>query len=298
MYQVLPTFQTMWIATIACLLAATSAHLAIAANILAILPTPSPSHHLWNSVLMTTLAARGHHVTVISPDPEKVPVVNHTDIVLEGTYEFIESNWDYTTMDADGPFKSMMTTWDWGTGMCDHWMNSEGVRTLFESKEKYDLIIIEVVTYECFLGFVRHFGNPPLIGVTAFAHPLWASKSTGDVETPSYIPNLYLTYSDHMNFMERFTNAMLYAFVTVYRNLVYLPKIDEIARRRFGVDLPPVSEIEANISLVMVNSHFSFDYPRPLLPAMVPVGGLHIRPPKPLAKVSDVMYPGASCPEV
>jgi hypothetical protein len=37
----------------------------------------------------------------------------------------------------------------------------------------------------------------------------------------------------------------------------------------------------------MVNTHFSLDYPRPLVPAMIPVGGLHITPGKELPSVSE-----------
>ena len=34
------------------------------------------------SALMTELAARGHHVTVVKPFPEKDPVSNYKDIVM------------------------------------------------------------------------------------------------------------------------------------------------------------------------------------------------------------------------
>jgi hypothetical protein len=34
-------------------------------------------------MLLRELAARGHHVTVVSPFPEKVPISNYTDIVVQ-----------------------------------------------------------------------------------------------------------------------------------------------------------------------------------------------------------------------
>jgi glucuronosyltransferase len=36
-------------------------------------------------------------------------------------------------------------------------------------------------------------------------------------------------------------------------------------------------EMRYDASLVLVNNHFSIGYPRPLLPAMVEVGGLHVQ---------------------
>jgi hypothetical protein len=43
-----------------------------AARILGIFPTPSFSHQLPFQAIMKALASRGHHITVISPNPLKV----------------------------------------------------------------------------------------------------------------------------------------------------------------------------------------------------------------------------------
>jgi glucuronosyltransferase len=63
--------------------------------------------------------------------------------------------------------------------------------------------------------------------------------------------------------------------------------MDKIAKKYFGNSTSLPSEIERNISLVMVNTHFSVDYPRPLVPAMIEVGGMHITPGKELPLVSE-----------
>jgi hypothetical protein len=47
------------------------------ARILGIFPGPSFSHQLVFQTIMKTLAARGHHVTVISTDPLKVSHLFH-----------------------------------------------------------------------------------------------------------------------------------------------------------------------------------------------------------------------------
>jgi len=49
-------------------------------------------------------------------------------------------------------------------------------------------------------------------------------------------------------------------------------------------NIPSVSEIMRNTSLILSNSHVSLMKPKPFLPDIVEVGGMHCRPPKPLPK--------------
>ena len=50
-------------------------------------------------------------------------------------------------------------------------------------------------------------------------------------------------------------------------------------------DLPPILELERNLSLTFINSHFSLEQSVPLLPNQVEVGGIYCRPGRPLPKV-------------
>lgn len=46
-----------------------------------------------------------------------------------------------------------------------------------------------------------------------------------------------------------------------------------------------------NLSLVLVNGHFSQSYPRPNVPAVIEVGGLQVKPkPDPLPQVINFMF--------
>lgn len=55
----------------------------------------------------------------------------------------------------------------------------------------------------------------------------------------------------------------------------------------FGPDLPTVEEMTYNTSLLFVNSHFSINYARPLVPNVIEVAGIHIQEPKPLLPVGS-----------
>lgn len=57
-------------------------------------------------------------------------------------------------------------------------------------------------------------------------------------------------------------------------------------REHFGPDLPYVGDILKNTSLVLVNHHHALGFPRPYVPNMVEIAGVHINEPKQLPTVS------------
>lgn len=126
----------------------------------------------------------------------------------------------------------------------------------------------------------------------------------------SHVPHVLLSYTDNMNFLQRFYNVILSSYEWIYRSWVILPTHNRDAKEIFGyleskykniiimtnlnkvhfllsteergVPLPSVEELERNISLILVNTHRSISPPRPAMPGIINVGGAHIRPPKPL----------------
>jgi hypothetical protein len=164
------------------------------AKILGLMPIPAVSHHTWNRALLLELIAHGHQVTVLSPDPEKQPVTNHTDIVIEKTYDKIaESEYNYETMSTQTIFENSIIWFLWGQSACEFGMASKGAQKLMALKDKeiFDLIIIDLTLMECFLGFVPIFGNPPVIAVTAYASPSWYSTIVGNPQCFFSLTHIY-----------------------------------------------------------------------------------------------------------
>jgi len=83
---------------------------------LAFFAAPARSHMTLKSALMTELAARGHHVTVVSPFPEKVPVSNYTDIVLEAPVNKLGNNVIYVQSYDSCKFRNILKRRD-GNGL-------------------------------------------------------------------------------------------------------------------------------------------------------------------------------------
>lgn len=62
-------------------------------------------------------------------------------------------------------------------------------------------------------------------------------------------------------------------------------RVDAIAAKHFGPNLPSVTEMEQRTVLALVNTNPAMDFTRPLPENVIPVGGVHIRDPKPLPRV-------------
>lgn len=61
-----------------------------------------------------------------------------------------------------------------------------------------------------------------------------------------------------------------------------------ILRRKFGEDMPSVTDLSKQISVVLVNTHYSLNGPRPFSHSVIELGGIHIKEPKPLDAVSKM----------
>lgn len=58
---------------------------------------------------------------------------------------------------------------------------------------------------------------------------------------------------------------------------------DALLRKYIKDDnMPYLGEIVKNTSIILTNTHYSLSGSRPATPALVEVGGVHIKPPKPL----------------
>lgn len=60
---------------------------------------------------------------------------------------------------------------------------------------------------------------------------------------------------------------------------------DAIIRQKFGENVPSVTELSKNISVMLVNTHYSINGPKPISPKVVEVGGAHIKATKPIEMV-------------
>lgn len=154
--------------------------------------------------------------------------------------------------------------------------------------DRFDLVMVETFCQEYTVAMGHKYGAPVVNLAPAM---LWASVSKW-VHAPatfSYIPYYGLDTTDEMGFADRLKNTVAGAVQLYAENYWYLPKMTAIMDRYLTYarweSRPPLEQMLGNVSLTLVNSHHAVSVPRPYLPGVVDVGGMHIKPPRPLPEV-------------
>jgi glucuronosyltransferase len=256
-----------------------------AARILGIFWFGSESHFRAFQILLKALTARGHDVVVVSHFPLSNPMENYTDISVFCSMPSLHNVLNVSAnQDIDNTVQFPLFMFEHNTESCEMVFKHQNIGTLLKSDEKFDLIINEIFGCDCCLGFVHKFNAPHIALVSCVLFP-WVNDRTANPDNPAYIPSYFTEYTDRMSFWERLMNVLHNEVVKWwYYYYSELPTY-RINSKYFGDDLPHLSVIARNVSLILVNSHFSINQLRPTVPAVVEVGGLHIQRPNKLPQV-------------
>ncbi|KAK3910314.1 UDP-glycosyltransferase UGT5, partial [Frankliniella fusca] len=125
--------------------------------------------------------------------------------------------------------------------------------------------------------------NPPVVALTAFNLPEDIMELLGSPYFASLLP--YMGVGAHggmpMNFSERLYNFVKWILYKSYINWSYLPFIEKTISTTFP-GAPPFAALIENVSVALVNTVPALHGAMPLVPGIVEVGGLQIRPAKQL----------------
>lgn len=116
----------------------------------------------------------------------------------------------------------------------------------------------------------------------------WLNTRFGNLDHPAYIPIMFMDYSDKLSFLERVENTLMYILNKILHYFLFEVPGNNAVRKFIGEDIPTLSKISQNSSLLLVNTHFTLNRPRPYVPNVIEVGGMHIGATKKLPKVSGV----------
>lgn len=247
-------------------------------KILCLSPHVAKSHFIMAEALMKGLAARGHKVTMVSHFPQKTPIPNYRDISLIGSMPEFVNNIPLEAMATGYVHTTINALAYWGYVNCENTLNFPAMKRLVASDEKFDLVVTEIFNTDCLLGYIYKL-QTPFIAISSSVLMPWAHARFGNPDNPSYMGNHFLYHGYHMTFTERLINTLHQEGLKLIYHLMFDKPANEIARKHFGDSIPPLSEIAKNTSLLLYNAHFSLNQPRPLMPAIVEVGGIHLQPP-------------------
>lgn len=260
------------------------------ANILAIFPVPVKSHFVMTKTILKSLAEKGHHIDLytIFPEEERIPRIKHNQIPNIHLLDSPLSVTDLRAYSVRAMIDLMFLEEGGGHFICEKSFETDVMKNLKQSKKHYDLILLEIFVDDCFFGF-SHIFNAPVVALTSSIDLPWGSHRIGNPDNPSYIPTYFGEFGQDMTIYEKILNTLTLVYAK-YRHKMHMEYQNKLAQKFFGKDLPPLDEIVSNTSLMLVNSHFSLNDPRPTVPNFVEIAGIHIKEPKQLPKdLSDVI---------
>ncbi|XP_047114716.1 UDP-glycosyltransferase UGT5-like isoform X1 [Schistocerca piceifrons] len=261
-----------------------------AARILGLFNYPGKSHFIMFEAVMKTLAARGHQVTVYSHFPQPAPLPNYKDVSLVGSLPILTDAIPLEAYVNSDIYSSLDLFMKLSSDECDKVLQFPAMQELMRSNETFDLIFTEVFVTDCMLPFVHKF-QAPNIAMRSSAIMPWTSDRFGLPDNPSYLPIEFGLSSDHMGFFERLSNAWYLVYSKWFHSRYIEVSTDAVVMKHFGDSIPPLVDIAKNTSMLFMNTNPALTPPRPLVPAVVEIGGIHLKPagqlPKDIQKFMD-----------
>lgn len=263
-------------------------------RILFLMPICSKSEsHLLNPLAQSMLD-RGHHVTLVSCASSSIKHKNLTEIIPvtpldqgslepgnENVLDMRRAKDDFISKEA---FTADMSFY---TDRCHQtFQNEEFNITVLQQNNSYDLAVTGAMANDCFLGVIYKM-NVPFIQLASIPVPKCVTDYTGFRVPLSFVPNPMAELTHEMSLQERLENTIGTWVMTFFNEQFFMKIGEKIYRQYLGDELPTAKVLRAKASMIFSNSHFSINFPRPHLPSVVEIGGVHCRPAKPLNKVTN-----------
>uniref|UniRef100_A0A8D2DYB1 UDP-glucuronosyltransferase n=1 Tax=Sciurus vulgaris TaxID=55149 RepID=A0A8D2DYB1_SCIVU len=251
------------------------------------------SHWINMKAILEELTQRGHEVTVLKPsgsffvDGDKSSAIkfeSYPSLASENEERYsIES---FNVMIYEMPkqpfwkyfstFQEIMSLYsDFVENICrDAVLNQNLMAKLQEAK--FDIVLSDAV---CPCGeLLAEILQKPFVYTLRFFPGYTVEKYSGGLLfPPSYVPVIFSELSDQMTFIERVKNMLEYK----EQNHIQTPFSFLAETRRRPTTL---SETMAKADFWLIRTYWDLEFPRPSLPNVDFVGGLHCRPANPLPK--------------
>lgn len=259
---------------------------ASAARILGVFVHHGYSHHMVFLPYLRALADRGHDVHVISNFDSSHP--NITDISIVGSMPISTNN--VTFPGTAGMFGIVGTLADMFL-LYEMAKTTEGifevpaVRHLLDDRTaSFDLVITEHFNSELQLGFAAKYRVPFILLSSCPLMP-WTTSLVGQSQHTAYRPSVLSGLPERMDLVQRLTNTAVAIVSTAVFRLMHRPWSQRMLKKHLGLDVS-LDELASNVSLVLVNTHWSLNGVSPTMPAVKETGGMHVMPQKHLPIVS------------
>ena len=154
---------------------------------------------------------------------------------------------------------------------------------------KYDVIVFDVI-WMCGALVAQNFSIPSVAVVAGLALQTPFPYAGIPIE-PAYMPIVSTGFSNRMSFIERLINSYFVWMVHYGRGTpFYSGRQFGVIKDEFGIRPElTMDEVLNDVDMWFVASDFALEFPVPLTPNVIPVGGLTVGPAKPLGQVREKM---------
>jgi hypothetical protein len=254
-------------------------------RILVLNPITSPSHSNVFKPLVAELVERGHFVTHWNGLLQSSSVVdgnktttNSSNLRLLASPNLakINSQHQIDFSDRDSPFRLLFRMRNVMENYCMAIYEDPVFHQLMNSKEQFDLIIVDGFGNDCTLLLAEVF-DAPFIYLNCFSPTPWLLYAIGSPLAADHFPNP-AGIRDRMNLWQRTYNTLTSVGGLYFHRWYVMSMMDRVASQVLGKNnLTSVVDIKSRyLSLLMTNTHFSINFQLPTSPAVVEVGGMHL----------------------
>ncbi|XP_028611228.1 UDP-glucuronosyltransferase 1-5 isoform X5 [Grammomys surdaster] len=259
-----------------------------------VLVVPADGSH-WLSMrdVVRELHARGHQSVVLAP--EVTMHIKGEDFFTLKTYAAPHTRQEFNQQ----MMRNLKVVFDTGNNVETFFKSSEALKNISAvllktctnllhnepllrhlNSSSFDVVLTDPVV-PCGAVLAKYLGIPAVF----FLRYIPCSIDYEATQCPnpsSYIPNLLTMLSDHMSFLQRVKN-MLYPLTLKYICHFSFTPYESLASELLEREVSLV-EVLSHASVWLFRGDFVFDYPRPIMPNMVFIGGINCVMKKPLSQ--------------
>uniref|UniRef100_A0A8C3B374 glucuronosyltransferase n=1 Tax=Cairina moschata TaxID=8855 RepID=A0A8C3B374_CAIMO len=239
------------------------------------------SHWLSMKEVLIELSKRGHEIIVMAP--EMKTIVDSSEWYTLRTYpvplkeeemeellhsltanSFNDQPFIYRFLNIWDIFKKSSALFEVACSSLLH--NKEMMKFIEESK--FDVLFTDPVT-PCGQIIALHFSIPSAFFLRAIPY----FEATQCPNPPSYVPRGFTEHTDHMSFLQRVKNLVFDVQNFFLCDFMYQP-YSKLASELLQRDVT-VLDLLRKASVWLLRLDFVLDYPRPLMPNIILIGGVN-----------------------
>ncbi|CAI5761776.1 UDP-glucuronosyltransferase 1-6-like isoform X3 [Podarcis lilfordi] len=242
------------------------------------------SHWLSMRAVVEKLSERGHEIVVVAPEvnllmkeskyyTRKIFAVPYTaDDLSQRFRSFGNQPFDEVSFPAMilGAYRSLMHLIEMFFINCKSLLRNREVMKYLEETQ-FDALFTDPAL-PCGVILAEHLSIPSVYFFRGF--PCGLENAISKCPDPvSYVPRCYSSHTDHMTFAQRVLNQLISFLETPLFKRLYIP-YQELASELLQRDIH-LPTLYRNGSVWLLRYDFVFEYPRPVMPNMVFIGGIN-----------------------